>query len=78
VTIYFLHNPDLILKLYLLHTFKGVISITTGKNGSIFRKGNGNDKEIVSNFLIIHGGRRGSDRMVVGFTTTCPISAYHH
>jgi len=22
--------------------------------------------------------RRGSDRMVVGFTTTHPISAYHH
>jgi len=24
------------------------------------------------------GGRRGGDRMVVGFTTTCTISAYHH
>ena len=24
------------------------------------------------------GVRRGSDRMVVGFTTTCTISAYHH
>jgi hypothetical protein len=24
------------------------------------------------------GVRRGSDRMVVGFTTTCAISAYHH
>jgi hypothetical protein len=23
-------------------------------------------------------GRRDSDRMVVGFTTTCEISAYHH
>jgi hypothetical protein len=23
-------------------------------------------------------GRRGGDRMVVGFTTTCAISAYHH
>ena len=23
-------------------------------------------------------GRRGRDRMVVGFTTTCTISAYHH
>jgi len=23
-------------------------------------------------------GRRGGDRMVVGFTTTCEISAYHH
>jgi hypothetical protein len=23
-------------------------------------------------------GRRGHDRMVVGFTTTCAISAYHH
>jgi hypothetical protein len=24
------------------------------------------------------GGRRGCDRMVVGFTTTCAISTYHH
>jgi hypothetical protein len=24
------------------------------------------------------GGRHGRDRMVVGFTTTCAISAYHH
>ena len=23
-------------------------------------------------------GRRGRDRMVVGFTTTCAISAYHN
>jgi hypothetical protein len=23
-------------------------------------------------------GHRGRDRMVVGFTTTCVISAYHH
>ena len=23
-------------------------------------------------------GRRGRDRMIVGFTTTCAISAYHH
>jgi hypothetical protein len=23
-------------------------------------------------------GRRGSDRMVVGFTTACAISTYHH
>jgi len=24
------------------------------------------------------GGRHGRDRMVVGFTTTCAISAYYH
>jgi len=24
------------------------------------------------------GGRRGRDRMVVGFTTTCTVSTYHH
>ena len=23
-------------------------------------------------------GHRGRDRMIVGFTTTCAISAYHH
>ena len=26
----------------------------------------------------VYGGRRGCDRMVVGFTTTCVINAYHH
>jgi len=28
--------------------------------------------------LIYTSGRRGLDCMVVGFTTTCAISAYHH
>jgi hypothetical protein len=28
--------------------------------------------------MISHQGRRGRDRMVVGFTTTCATSAYHH
>jgi hypothetical protein len=27
---------------------------------------------------VMYRGRRGRDRMVVGFTTTCAISAYHH
>jgi hypothetical protein len=27
---------------------------------------------------VISGGRRGHDRMIVEFTTTCAISAYHH
>ena len=26
----------------------------------------------------LYGSRRGHDRMVVGFTTTCAISVYHH
>jgi len=26
----------------------------------------------------LNRGRRGRNRMVVGFTTTCAISAYHH
>ena len=29
-------------------------------------------------YLVSVGGRRGRDRMVVGFTTTYAISAYHH
>jgi hypothetical protein len=29
-------------------------------------------------FHCIERGRRGRDCMVVGFTTTCAISAYHH
>jgi hypothetical protein len=28
--------------------------------------------------LKIPRGHRGRDRLVVGFTTTCVISAYHH
>jgi hypothetical protein len=28
--------------------------------------------------LFVFLSRRGHDRMVVGFTTTCAISAYHH
>jgi hypothetical protein len=30
------------------------------------------------NQLLLSGGRRGRYHMVVGFTTTCVISAYHH
>ena len=29
-------------------------------------------------YVIIIGGRRGPDRIVVGFTTTYAIGAYHH
>ena len=32
----------------------------------------------MSSPLITGGDRRGRDRMVVGYTTTCAISAYHH
>ena len=30
------------------------------------------------NQLLLCGGRRGRDHMVVGFTITCVLSAYHH
>ena len=36
---------------------------------------------LISSKLVIpksSRGRRGRDRMVVGFTTTCAISAYHY
>jgi hypothetical protein len=29
-------------------------------------------------YLLISRGRRGCDHMVIGFPTTCAISAYHH
>jgi hypothetical protein len=32
----------------------------------------------LNNFPVAVGGRRGRDLMVVGFTTTYAISAYHH
>jgi len=35
-------------------------------------------KRVALTNLYMYGGRRGRDRMVVGFTTTCAISAYHH
>ena len=28
--------------------------------------------------ILLNGDRRGRDRIVVGFTTTCVISAYHY
>ena len=34
--------------------------------------------EINHIYTCINGGRRGRDRIIVGFTTTCAISAYHH
>jgi hypothetical protein len=34
-------------------------------------------KETIEVFFRL-GGRRGRDRMVIGFTTSCAISAYHH
>jgi len=33
---------------------------------------------IIQLLHITFRGRRGHDRMVVGFTTTCAISVYHH
>ena len=35
-----------------------------------------NINQITAN--VIYRGRRGRDRMVIGFTTTCAISAYHY
>jgi hypothetical protein len=32
----------------------------------------------LSIFKLIYRGRHGRDRMVVGFTSTCAISAYYH
>jgi hypothetical protein len=29
-------------------------------------------------YFLAYQGHRGRDRMIVGFTTTCAISAYHH
>jgi hypothetical protein len=29
-------------------------------------------------YFLAHQGHRGRDRMIVGFTTTCAMSAYHH
>jgi len=33
---------------------------------------------IKSLYLVTKRGHRGRDRIVVGFTTTCAISVYHH
>jgi hypothetical protein len=41
--------------------------------GSLWRK-----VSIIFNYGTSHRGRRDHDRMVVGFTTTCAISAYPH
>jgi hypothetical protein len=36
------------------------------------------DLQVLTNQLLLCGGRRGRDHMVVGFTITCVLSAYHH
>jgi len=33
---------------------------------------------IITGFTTEYGGRRVCDLMVIGFTTTCAISAHHH
>ena len=33
---------------------------------------------VVTIYMYIYWGLHGHDRMVVAFTTTCAISAYHH
>jgi hypothetical protein len=38
----------------------------------------GGNQLILQVFNELCGGRCGCDRMVVGFTTTCAISGYHH
>jgi len=38
----------------------------------------GNNSLLVSVIYSLMGGRRGRDRMIVGFTTTYAINAYHH
>jgi hypothetical protein len=49
-----------------------VINLVKGAESSNFRS--------LSDFIFhpILGGRHGLDCMVVGFTITCAISAYHH
>ena len=37
-----------------------------------------NTSEVINSQWQVERCRHGCDRMVVGFTTTCAISAYHH
>jgi len=47
--------------------------VLTNVNGCI-----NNKTSTTISIHLIDRGRRGRDRMVVGFTTTCAISAYHN
>ena len=58
------------LPLLYLHTFLKPKSST-----NVPKKVRGNN---LLSIVFVHGGRRGHDRMVVGFTITCAIIAYHH
>jgi hypothetical protein len=44
----------------------------------IYQEKGANEKFDLKDILLIARGCRGCDRKVVGFTTTCAISAYHH
>ena len=51
--------------------------ITTVNNGHITTVNNGYIKTVNNIIEVVTKARWGSHRMVVGFTTTCAISAYH-
>jgi hypothetical protein len=53
--------------------FKAVISERLTSLSKAFR-----NQAVKKVHPITTGGHCGRDRMVVGFTTTCAISAYHH
>jgi hypothetical protein len=55
-----------------------IFSLIGGGNRNTWRKPPDLFKSVLWQLSNIVGGRRGCDRIVVGFTPTCEISAYHH
>jgi hypothetical protein len=55
-------------------------TLATIKNGQSRDTDNNQEWTIqsISNIVEFYRGCHGRDRMVVGFTTTCAISVYHH
>ena len=60
---YFYNVCQVMTKLFLINQEKLIVDGRPKSNITLYQN---------------EGGRRGRDRMVVGFTTNCAISAYHH
>ena len=66
-------------QILILHEMHTVNTKRTFRNLLLMTKyTNSENVKSVYNVNVFLRGRRGRDRMVVGFTTTCAISTYHH
>jgi hypothetical protein len=64
--------------IFFLHQNQNIYFSNIGNQNISFRKINITPPPWKLNGPSLNWGQRGRDRMIVGFKTTCTISAYHH